>query len=467
MSGLYSTLGASVSALDAQSIAIDVAGKNLANVNNPNYARQSVIFGDRGTVVTADGAQSLGLEALGVQQMRDALLDKQVVRETSVTAGLTAQQEAYQRTQTSLGQTINSTGSTSSPTSSSTGLNAALSKFFGSFQTLAANPTDTGVRQTLLQNAASLADQLQQTDARLAQVQSDLTDSATADVQTANATLTQIANLNTQIDRAEIGHPGSAVDLRDLRQAALESLAKQLPIDTVSTASGTIQVVMKDAANATVVLVDDTKVQGTVALSGGSVTAGSPATTVVGNGGTIMGALTARDGAIQNLRSNLDALAQQLVASVNGAYNPAGTTGKDFFNPSGGSAGTIAVSSSLTAGNLVAGTGGAGDNTTALAVAAVATRQFSVAGGDAIDGTIGQFYSSTTSGFGSALATVSSNVTDQTNIETMVRSQRDSVSGVNLDEEMANLVKFQRAYQASSRVFSLVDDLLDTVVNKL
>ena len=56
---------------------------------------------------------------------------------------------------------------------------------------------------------------------------------------------------------------------------------------------------------------------------------------------------------------------------------------------------------------------------------------------------------------------------DQDNIERLVRSQRDTISGVSLDEEMADLMKYQRAFQASSRVFGVVDELLDLVVNRL
>ena len=58
-------------------------------------------------------------------------------------------------------------------------------------------------------------------------------------------------------------------------------------------------------------------------------------------------------------------------------------------------------------------------------------------------------------------------LSEQTNIESLVRTQRDSVSGVSLDEEMTDLMKYQRAFQASSRVFSVIDDLLDNVVNRL
>jgi flagellar hook-associated protein 1 len=464
MSGLFTTLNSSVKALSAQSQAIDIAGKNLANVNNPNYARQRVLFGDRGTVVTAEGAQSLGLEALGIQQLRDFLLDKQVIRETGLQASAEALQQAYQRAQASLGQGVDST----TATSATSGLDAALNNFFNSFQSLAASPTDVGVRQQLLQNTNILTDRLNQTDARLAQVQSDLNSQISTDTTSANGLITTIADLNDQIARYEIGHPGSAVDLRDQRQAKLEELAKLLPVDTqTAPATGDLQLVMHDSGGNPVILVNGAVVNGSVTFTGTGITAGSPATAVVLTGGSIQGALAGRDGAVQTLRDNLNALAGQMVSSVNAAYNPSATPGADFFNPAGTTAGTLKLSSSVTAVNLVAGTGGAGDNSIALAVAGVATHSFAVASGDAFDGTISQFYSSTVSGIGQSLASANTQVDDQTNIARLVRTQRDGVSGVSLDEEMANLVRYQRAYQASSRVFSIVNDLLDTVVNQI
>jgi flagellar hook-associated protein 1 FlgK len=80
MAGLYASINATVQALSAHSRSIEITGKNLGNVNNTDYARQRVIYGDRGTVLTPQGAESLGLEALGVEQIRDGLLDRQVVR---------------------------------------------------------------------------------------------------------------------------------------------------------------------------------------------------------------------------------------------------------------------------------------------------------------------------------------------------------------------------------------------------
>lgn len=465
MSGLYTSLNTTVKALNAQSRGVDLSGRNLANVNNPSYARQRVILGDRGTVVTPDGAQSLGIEALGVQQLRDALLDRQVAREISLKAAFAAEQQGYQRAQAGLGQSVGSTGAADGTTGS--GLDVALHDLFNAFQGLASRPTDVGERQTLLQKAGILTDRLRLTDSRLTQVQSDLNAQIGNDVGDANRLLETIADLNAQIARVETGRPGSAVDLRDQRQARLEELSAKLPVNVNVTGAGVLQLSMKDATNADILLVDGATVTGPVAFTGTGLTGGAPATALVCNSGSIAGALTARDGAVQGLRDNLDLIAGQLVASVNAAYNPLATAGADFFDPAGLTAGTIALQAGVTATTLKAGTGAAGDNSIALAVAAVASEQFATASGDPFDGTIGQFYSATVSNLGQALAGATARVEDQDRIEQLVRAQRDSVSGVSLDEEMAELVKYQRAFQASSRVFNVIDDLLDTVVNRL
>ena len=469
MSGLFSTLGSSVKALTAHSRAIEIAGKNIANVNNTSYARQRVLYGDRGTVVTSEGAQSLGIEALGVQQLRDTLLDRQVMREIALQSGYESEQRALVRAEASLGQSIDRTGElTASGSNASTGgLSAALDDTFNAFQSFAASPTDVGERQTLLQKALILTDTLQQTDLRLDQVQQDLDTEIEADVTTINRLLQTIADLNGQIGRVEIGNPGSAIDLRDQRQARLEELAAKMPIEVRENTNGQIDVYMQDTSNAEVLLVDLTSVTGPVAFTGTGLTGGASAATLSLGSGSVHGALTTRDGAVQDLRDNLDRLARQLVESVNSVYNPSNVATGNFFDPAGLTAGTIALSGNLTVTSLRAGSGAAGDNTIALAVADLANNVFAVAGGDHIDGTFSQFLSTTVSELGQSVASAEGRVEDQTGIASLIRNQRDTISGVSLDEEMADLVRFQRAFQASSRVFSIIDQLLDNVVNGL
>jgi len=470
MSGLFGALSNGIKALNAQSRAVETAGRNLANVNNPDYSRQRIVFGDRGTVKTPLGAQSLGIEAKQIEQLRDFLLDRQVVREVSLKAAYESQQAAYQKAQAGLGQSIDRAGETASSgaAGSGTGIAESLSDFFNAFQSFAARPTDPGEKQTLLQKAGVLTDRIKITDSRLTEVQSDLTYEATNDTADANRLLTSIAELNRQIGRFEINSPGTAVDLRDQRQAQVEQLATKISFETQPdpAGSGQIQIFARDSGGVPVVLVNYASVSGSLTFSGSTVSGGSPSTALALTGGSIRGAITARDTGVQDLRDNLDALASQLVTSVNAAYAPSGGT---FFTAAGVTAATISLQSGLTAATLRATTpiGAAGDNAVAQAVANVANQSFSVAGGDDIDGTLSQHYSTTVANFGQALATTNARVTEQGNIATLVRAQRDGVSGVSLDEEMTDLMKYQRSFQASSRVIQVIDDLLDTIVNRL
>ena len=470
MSGLFSQLGNSIKAMTAASRSLETSGNNLANVNNADYARQRVVYGDRGSVQTELGFQSLGVEAVGIQQLRDSLLDAQVVRESSIQSSFSAEQAAYQNAQAALGQTVDRSGATSTTGSSGStnGIEQALSDFFNAFQGFAASPTDVGERQSLVQEAGVLTDGLNGADQRLSQLQSDLTTQANSDVSDINSTLASIADLNGQIGRSEINHPGGAVDLRDQRQGLIEQLAKKMFIETKPdpAMTGELQVFARDASNNPVQLISLSSVTGPVTLSGSTVSAGSPSTPIVLKGGSLNGSLTARDGAVADLRTNLDNLSRQLVTTVNATYNPTGLTG-DFFAAGGLTAGTITTDSTLTAANLKASDGGAaGDNTIAQAVANLASHTFSTPA-DLISGTFNQFYSKTVTDLGQTLSTTNAHVTSQNTITTLVQSQRDAVSGVSLDEEMADMIKYQRAFQASSRVISIVDQLLDTVVNHL
>ena len=470
MSGLFGALSNGIKALNAQSRAVETAGRNLSNVNNPNYARQRIVYGDRGTVKTPLGAQSLGIEAKQIQQMRDFLLDRQVVRELSLKSSYETQQAAYQKAQAGLGQSIDRAGETASSgaAGAGTGIAESLSDFFNSFQSFAARPTDPGEKQTLIQKTGVLTDRIRITDSRLAEVQADLTYQAANDVADANLLLSSIADLNAQIGRFEINAPGTAVDLRDQRQAQLEDLAKKISFETQPdpAGSGQINIIARDGSGNPVTLVNLATVAGPLTISGATVSGGTPATALNLTGGSIQGALTARDTGVQDLRDNLDALASQLVTSVNTAYSP---SGGNFFNPAGVTAGTIGLAAGVTAATLKATTpaGAAGDNDIATAVSNLANAVFSIGGGDDIDGTFSQHYATTVANFGQTLSTTNARVSEQTTIETLVRGQRDGVSGVSLDEEMTDLMKYQRSFQASSRVIQVIDDLLDTIVNRL
>jgi len=169
-------------------------------------------------------------------------------------------------------------------------------------------------------------------------------------------------------------------------------------------------------------------------------------------GGAIAGTLEARDGALTAMRSDLDRLASQLITQVNtihrAGFGLAGTTGADLFT--GTNAADIGVNPALLGDpsllQLSGVSGAAGDNQVGLALAQLADAPQP----DLNQQTFSQSYAHTVAAFGQALSSVNSALSDQEVVQRMLLRQRDAVSGVSLDEEMTDLVKYQQAYQASA-----------------
>ena len=469
MSSLLSSLSQAARALGAQQAGVQTAGRNLANVNTPGYARQRVVLGDRMVIDTRFGPQGNGVEVLGMEQIRDQFLDATVTQEISHSALLQAQRSAYGNAETALGERVErSANSIGDAAGSTNGISSTLNGFFNGWEELSAIPGDAGARQVLLQKASALVDKFNVADQRLAALQNDLTSQVNTDVATVNGLMKQIADLNAEIGASEVQAPGAAMDLRDQRQGRIEELAKYFDFSTrpLAGSPGQIEVVAKDATGSDFSLVQGNTVRGGIAFTGTGFTSGQPPVALAVQGGSFAGNLAARDGVVAGLRTDLRSAATQLATAVNAAYNPGGTS-SDFFQVPPGT-GILALDPTLTFTTLRASaTGNAGANEIALAVGNVARQQFSTSGGDAIDGTVNGFFSRTVSGLGATIAGVNTRLADQQAVQQMATQQRDSVSGVSMDEEMADLMKYQRAYEASARVVRAMDDLLNTIVNGL
>ncbi|RME69105.1 MAG: flagellar hook-associated protein FlgK [Verrucomicrobia bacterium] len=474
-SGLFGELSRTSQALNAHSQGIFTAGRNMANVNNPAYARQRVILGDRGMVQTTLGPQSLGVAALGLENVRDAILDKQVLRETALMKALEAEADAYYKAQLSLGQQIDRQNDASfvdgaNNTSSGGGIGAAITDFINAFSSVAANPRSDAEKQILFQKAQTLVSQFRTVDSRLDTLQSELTENVTTEVDEVNSILEVIKDLNRQIGMFEVGNAGSALDLRDKRQAKLEELSKLMDfeVEAVPDSIGQIRIVSRDAADNPVVLLDSARDFNPVSFDGTNILGGGPPAVALSlTSGTMRGRLSARDGAIADLRSSIDRLAGQIVSAVNTTYNPGGVS-TDFFLATGTTAATMALDPSLSAKTIRAtNTANPGANEVALAIADLGARQFDTGSGDAIDGSFGGFYVSVVSDIANAVNTTQQRHEDQSTIQRLMVERRDAVSGVSLDEEMADLVKFQRAFDASARVMRVIDEMLETIVNGL
>jgi flagellar hook-associated protein 1 FlgK len=185
--------------------------------------------------------------------------------------------------------------------------------------------------------------------------------------------------------------------------------------------------------------------------------------------GALVSQLVARNGAVQDSRNQIATLTKQLQDSVNGVYS---TTGSNFFKSAAGTAvgKLIEIDDNLSVSTLKATyTANAGANDVALKIADLANKPFatSLPSADSIDGTFGGFFNVTVSKLGQTINTTNIQLEDQKLSEEMTRSSRDSFSGVSQDEEMTDMMKFQRSFQATSRFITVVDNLLDQVVNRL
>jgi flagellar hook-associated protein 1 len=234
MSGLIGSLQNSSGALRVHSKGLEVAGKNLANINNRGYSKERVAIGDRGSIDTGIATESMGVEAMGLRQNRDALLDKSVMREITSTGSLEAAKKVLESAEIALGQfldrTKDSTSIQNAPGASGGGISDAITDFFNAWESFSVKPNDVGEKQLLIAKAQILAEKINSTDKRLAQVQSDADAQIQTDVGIVNGLLAEIAKTNEYIAKAELVKPFSAVDLRDQRQAKLEELAQYIDV---------------------------------------------------------------------------------------------------------------------------------------------------------------------------------------------------------------------------------------------
>ncbi len=468
MLGLFGILNMGARSLQVQQTGVEVTGHNLANVNNPAYARQRVDIQTSFPTPTFVGPEGTGAQVAAIQQLRDSLLDAQIVNESSVGGYWNAQQGALQNTQSELGQFLNiaNTNGTSNA-STAPGLSDQLNNLFNAFQSVATDPTSLAQRQGLVNQAQALASSLNQASRSLSSVNDMLNTSVQNGVTSVNQLLSDIAGLNNQIINTEALNNGKANDLRDLRQQDLEQLSGLVNISTTANANGSIDVSINGTQLVSGKQVLDTLQTydpGNGELLIQTTTSATPLTLT---GGSIQGTIAARDGALQTLRTGLDTLAGSLISEVNNIYQTGydlnGSTGAAFFT--GTDAATIGVNAALLtdpSAVQAAGVAGApGDNTVALALGQLGQQSIAALGNQTFIGN----YALQVAKFGNALSNANDQVSNYNAVNAMMLQQRDSVSGVSIEEEMSNLITYQYAYQASSKIIVTADQMLQTVVN--
>lgn len=463
MAGLFDTLALGTRSLSTYRKAIDTTGHNLANVNTEGYTRQRVLIEATTTDGGSSGPIGNGAEAVKIVQLQNQTASRQLQTEASIEGSLTVKHDALEQALVFLQESIDRNGANGTNTK---GISQGLADFFAAAQNVATNPASVPERQVLLQKAQELATKFNSTDARLESLQDGLNDRVTAEVSEANGLLQEIAKLNESIVAEEALSDGYANDLRDTRQVKLEALSRLVKIDVAEQESGAVNISI--AGN---LMVDGREVANTLETfdaGNGSqmVRLSGQTTSLTATGGSIQGAISVRDGDLATLRGQVDLLAATVIAEVNnvhrGGFGLNGSTGADFFTGTGAS--DIAVNSALLGNPALlqasGAAGEAGNNTVALALAALNQTTHAALGGLSFSGKHGQ----TIASLGQEVASAKSELADQQTISQFVRNQRDSVSGVSVDEEMTNLIMFQKAFQASARLISMTDEMLATVI---
>jgi flagellar hook-associated protein 1 FlgK len=451
---MISSLNVGLTGLFAAQRGLDVTAHNIANVNTPGYSRQrveqSAATPNTGLVpMLGPGAYGRGVTVTAVRQMRDALIESRIVDANSDSGAASVDLDAMSAAQSIVG-------------SLEEGLGSDLSAFWSAWDQLSRQPGQLANRDAVLDAGRRLAGTMRDAVTALDAIAVDASARLASDVASANDLARRIAGLNSSIQEV-VAQGGQPNDLYDQRTAAVNELAKLVGATTRPGAGGTVDVL----------------VAGGVLVGASGVTplavSGSPPAVVwekTGQPAAVRGSAGALEDiagpGLDGMRDQLDAIAVALRDGVNAlhtaGYDLHGNAGAAFFTGSG--AADIDVDGSLTAALVAASqSGAAADGNQAVAIAALRTQTIVTTGGGNVTTTdaianlvadVGRRVNAAERASSTASATVDA-----------LEQRRSETSGVSVDEELTNLLRYQRAYEAAARVITTADQMLDTLVNRV
>lgn len=465
MADLFALLVQSGNSLAAHSAALSTAGHNIANANTPGYSRQVA------TLTANPAVGSLGPLAIGmgvslesITRQRDAFVERQIPQAVGA--------QAYSQTENAALQAV-----TALNPDLEGGLGSALSAFYSSLRTLSQNASDTAARQAVIGSSQKLARTFQQTVGSIEDARTGLDSQLMGQVDKVNAAMRALADLNVQIQVLR-SNGGAANDLLDQRQTAVENLAQLTGATPYTNNSGDISmalpggvVLVSDGRPATFSTVGDATNLGHMKLRLVRTDGSGPVDVAASvMGGEMGGVLAARDGAMKTAVEALDTFAFDFATAVNtvhqAGYGMDGIGARSLFTApatAAGAASQIAVNAAVVADPrlLAAATTlpvTTGDNRNVLAL--IGTESQSLAGGS---NPVVSFQKIVT-GFGNATSQAKAMADHDGAMAGHLRQLRDATSGVSLDEEMINLTKAQKAYEAIAKVIATADQMLETLM---
>jgi flagellar hook-associated protein 1 FlgK len=476
------------SSLAAQRAALDVTSENISNVNTEGYSRQRVILETAPTTTHNGFPLGGGVNVAAVQRIYDNVINKQINDGTT----LLGNNESKLKTLQQIEPYLNEIGGNS--------IGDAMQGLSDAWQSLSLNPAGISERQTVLGKANILVDTFHQVSDGIVNAQVFADQSLTAVATDVSSKAVEIADLNTQIKVTELSS-GNANELRDRRDLLLQQLSKMVGVSYAEQPDGMMNVTLPGgetlvSGNQYATLYTNAVGPGVttneirVTALGAPPAAPNPAadtdvTATIGGSnnskGEIGGLLYARDTTIPAYLAKLDELAYNLSYQVNAqhaaGWNLNNATGIAFFSPATADAPpaplatytgySASISLAITSTNEIAAAdtnpllGGVGNNKNALLLANVANTQVSFSG---VMSTTTDFYNSLVAGVGVDVRGAKNLTTQNEAFVRQLDNMRDSNSGVSLDEELTNLIKYQKAFEGASKVISTASQMMDTLL---
>jgi flagellar hook-associated protein 1 FlgK len=452
---LNASLSIAVQSLNVASGALQATNNNIANANTPGYTREVPVLQSAAPIsIYGNGATvGDGVELTKFQSIRDELVQTQIQQETSAQSSANAQLSSLQQIEPVF-------------TTATQDIGTEMSALFSSISTLATNPADAGSREAVLSAGQNLATAFNTASNTLTSQQASLNTQVTQDVSQINQLTKQIAALNPQINLLKAnGQDGGT--LEDQQDQLISSLSK---LTNVSVTQGSDGVTLTTGNGTALVVGTQSYNLQTTAGTGGMThvldQSGADITSEI-TGGDLGGSITQRDTTISGLVTQLNTLANQFASAMNTAQasgkDQNGDSGTDFFKASGASstiaAGNIAVALTDPSQIAASSDGSSGGNGNLVNFSNVQSNTLP------LGQTPGNAYANLVYQVGSLTSNAKAESTATTSSLLQLNEQLSSVSGVSIDEESANLITYQQAYEAAARVVSTIQELFSITLS--
>lgn len=430
--------------------ALTVTSNNVANSNNKDYSRQRVLLSTEQPDILAGISFGNGVKIQDVLRVRNQLTDTQIRSYSSKSFSSQKNSVIYGHIESLLSEP------------SDLGISSLINSFFNSWESLSTNPSSAQLRTNVVQVAEKLTGKIQSIYDGLQEMKTDTRSEIYTVVDEVNNITAQLNTLNRQIYEASVTN-NSANDLLDQRDSMLERLSQlvnvSVTIDKDNVASISIGGVFTvDRLNAVKFKVNESGNNISITTEDG---AASPTI----NGGELFALTNSYKKVIPGYLEQIDNISNLIMNNVNSHHSKGYTltdpsvTGINFFESY--QYGELKINSDIIDNpNLIAvsadGTGA--NNQIALQIAGL--KNLKVSNGM----TIGDLYSGFVSDVGSNKQFSDENVTSINLVLTQLDMQRAEQSGVSIDEEMIDVIKYQRSYDASARLIKIADELLQTLI---